>query len=136
MSTYSPFVAALHVFIGGGAGAVLRWQLGRAMTGWLGAPIVTAFPFATLAANAAGSLLMGALAGWLARHGSGEGEQLRLLLGVGLLGGFTTFSALSLEIVLMIERGQLLFAALYVMLSLGLGVTGLVLGLNLMRLPG
>ena len=59
MSTYSPFVAALHVFIGGGAGAVLRWQLGRAMTGWLGAPIVTAFPFATLAANAAGSLLMG-----------------------------------------------------------------------------
>ncbi len=53
MSTYSPFVAALHVFIGGGAGAVLRWQLGRAMTGWLGAPIVTAFPFATLAANAA-----------------------------------------------------------------------------------
>ena len=72
MSTYSPFVAALHVFIGGGAGAVLRWQLGRAMTGWLGAPIVTAFPFATLAANAAGSLLMGLLAGWLARHGSGE----------------------------------------------------------------
>ena len=44
MSTYSPFVAALHVFIGGGAGAVLRWQLGRAMTGWLGAPMVTAFP--------------------------------------------------------------------------------------------
>ena len=76
-----------------GFGAVLRWQLGRAMTGWLGAPVVTAFPFATLAANAAGSLAMGLLAGWLARHGSGEGEQLRLLLGVGLLGGFTTFSA-------------------------------------------
>ena len=136
MSTFSPFVAALHVFIGGGFGAVLRWQLGRAMTGWLGAPVVTAFPFATLAANAAGSLAMGLLAGWLARHGGGGGEQLRLLLGVGLLGGFTSFSAFSLEMVLLIDRGQYLFAQLYAVLSIALGITGLMVGLGVMRMAG
>ena len=133
MSSYSPFLAALHVFIGGGVGAVLRWQLGRAMTGWLGAPIVSAFPFATLAANAAGSLAMGLLAGFLARSGS-DSEQLRLLLGVGLLGGFTTFSAFSLEMVLLIERGQYLFALLYAILSIALGITGLMVGLGVARM--
>ena len=98
--------------------------------------LVTAFPFATLAANAAGSLLMGLLAGWLARPGSGEGEQLRLLLGVGLLGGFTTFSAFSLEMVLLLERGNYLFALLYAILSLALGITGLMVGLGIMRIAG
>ena len=136
MSTFPPFVAALHVFVGGGFGAVLRWQLGRAMTQWLGPQMITAFPFATLAANAAGSLLMGLLAGVLARYGSGESEQLRLLLGVGLLGGFTTFSAFSLEMVLLLERGQYLFALLYAVLSLALGITGLMTGLGLMRMAG
>ena len=136
MSSFSPFVAALHVFLGGGVGAVLRWQLGRAMTSWLGAPIISVFPFATLAANAAGSLFMGLLAGWLARHGSGGSEQLRLLLGVGLLGGFTTFSAFSLEMVLLIERGQYLFALLYAFLSIALGITGLMGGLGVMRMAG
>ncbi|MBL4719067.1 MAG: fluoride efflux transporter CrcB [Erythrobacter sp.] len=136
MSTFTPFVAALHVFVGGGFGAVLRWQLGRAMTGWLGVPIVTAFPFATLAVNAAGSLAMGLLAGWLARHGGGGGEQLRLLLGVGLLGGFTTFSAFSLEMVMLLERGNYLFALLYGILSIAMGITGLMVGLGVMRMAG
>ena len=136
MSTFTPFVAALHVFVGGGFGAVLRWQLGRAMTGWLGVPIVTAFPFATLAVNAASSLAMGLLAGWLARHGGGGGEQLRLLLGVGLLGGFTTFSAFSLEMVMLLERGNYLFALLYAILSLAMGITGLMVGLGVMRMAG
>ncbi len=136
MSSFSPFVAALHVFLGGGVGAVLRWQLGRAMTSWLGAPIISVFPFATLAANAAGSLFMGLLAGWLARHGSGGSEQQLLLLGVGLLGGFTTFSAFSLEMVLLIERGQYLFALLYAFLSIALGITGLMVGLGVMRMAG
>lgn len=136
MSTFTPFVAALHVFVGGGFGAVLRWQLGRALTGWLGVPIVTAFPFATLAVNAAGSLAMGLLAGWLARHGGGGGEQMRLLLGVGLLGGFTTFSAFSLEMVLLLERGNYLFALLYGILSLAMGITGLMVGLGVMRMAG
>ena len=125
--------ASLSVALGGGIGALLRYQMGRAMTAWLGPATIGAFPFATLAVNTLGSLLMGALAGWLARNGSG-GEQARLLIGVGLLGGFTTFSAFSLEMVLLIERGQFMLALLYVMLSVGLGITGLVLGLNAMRM--
>lgn len=136
MSTLTPFAATLHVAIGGAAGAVLRHQTGRAMTQWLGAPIVSTFPFATLAVNAIGSLLMGLLAGWLMRHGGENSEQLRLLLGVGLLGGFTTFSAFSLEMVLMIERGQYLFASLYAILSFAMGISGLMVGLAVMRLAG
>ncbi len=128
-ASLSPIMASINVAIGG--------AIGRGMTGWLGAPVVGSFPFATLAANAIGSLLMGVLAGWLARHG-GEGsvapDQLRLLLGVGLLGGFTTFSAFSLEMVLLIERGQYLFASIYVILSVALGISGLLVGLNLTRL--
>ena len=134
MSTLSPLVATLHVAIGGGVGAALRSQTGRAMTQWLGAPIVSAFPFATLAVNALGSLLMGILAGWLVRHGSESSEQMRLLLGVGVLGGFTTFSAFSLEMVLMIQRGQYLFASLYAVLSFALGISGLLMGLAIMRM--
>lgn len=134
MSTLSPLVATLHVALGGAAGAALRYQTGRAMTHWLGAPMVSAFPFATLAVNAVGSLLMGLLAGWLARHGGENSEQLRVLLGVGLLGGFTTFSAFSLEMVLMIQRGQYLFATLYAILSFALGISGLMVGLAVMRI--
>ncbi len=136
MSTFTRLGGERRVFDGGGYGAVLRWQLGRARTGWLGVPIVTAFPFATLAVNAAGSLAMGLLAGWLARHGGGGGEQLRLLLGVGLLGGFTTFSAFSLEMVLLLERGNYLFALLYGVLSIAMGITGLMVGLGVMRMAG
>jgi CrcB protein len=133
MAKFSPIVAALHVFLGGGVGALLRYQLGRAMTHWLGVQAVTTFPWATLAANALGSMLMGVLAGWLARHGSGEGEQLRLLLGVGMLGGFTTFSSFSLEMVLLMQRGQYTLAGLYAFLSLALGISGLIFGLTVMR---
>ena len=133
MSTLSPFAATVNVAIGGAFGAALRYQAGRAMTGWLGAPAMSVFPWATLAVNAAGSLLIGLLFGWLARSGEG-GDQLRLLLGVGLLGGFTTFSAFSLELVMLVERGQFTIAALYAFLSIALGVTGLFFGLTLTRL--
>ena len=138
MSTATPqLYASLSVALGGGIGALARYQLGRFMTGWLGPNIVTVFPFPTLAVNAIGSLLMGLLAGWLAQRGDGlgmQGDQLRLLLGVGLLGGFTTFSAFSLEMVLLIERGNYGLAGLYVLLSLGLCLSGLMIGLMLTRL--
>ncbi|WP_100259511.1 fluoride efflux transporter CrcB [Qipengyuania seohaensis] len=136
MSTVSTFAATLHVAIGGGIGAAMRYQTGRAMTQWLGAPIMGAFPFATLAVNAIGSLLMGLLAGWLVRSGADTSEQTRLLLGAGVLGGFTTFSAFSLEMVMLIERGQYLFATLYAVLSFALGITGLMVGLAVMRMAG
>ena len=134
MTTLSPLAATLHVGIGGAAGAILRYQAGRMMTGWIGPVAMGIFPWATLAVNAVGSVLMGILAGWLVRQGSAEGEQLRLLLGVGLLGGFTTFSAFSLELVMVIERGQDGFAALYAILSFALGVSGLMFGLAIMRI--
>lgn len=133
MAPPSPLAAAALVFAGGGAGAVLRHQLGRAMTGWLGPQAVTAFPWATLSVNVIGSLAMGLLAGWLARHGQG-GETTRLLVGVGLLGGFTTFSAYSLELMLLIERGQPGLAFVYGAVSVLAGLTGLYVGLIVMRL--
>jgi len=132
-TTLSPLAALVNVAVGGAFGAVLRYQLGRSMTGWIGPAAMGVFPWATLAVNALGSLLMGVLAGWLTFRAGESGEQMRLLLGVGLLGGFTTFSAFSLEMVLLIERGQLLFAALYAFLSVALGITGLFAGLIVMR---
>ena len=76
---------------------------------------------------------MGLLAGWLARNGQ-AGEQWRLLVGVGLLGGFTTFSAFSLELMLLIERGQPWLAASYALVSVLAGLTALYIGLIAMRL--
>ena len=136
MSALAPLSATLHVALGGAIGAVLRHQLGRAMTHLLGPQAVTAFPWATLTANIIGSLAMGLLAGWLARHGSESGEQMRLLLGVGLLGGFTTFSAFSLELMLLIERGQAALGLGYAMISVLAALIGLYIGLIIMRIAG
>ena len=124
--------ASLYVALGGGVGAWLRYLTGLAWTRAIGPVAASAFPWATLSVNVLGSLAMGLLAGWLARHGQG-GEQWRLLLGVGVLGGLTTFSAFSLELVTLAERGNLGGAALHAVLSLAGGVAGLVGGLALAR---
>ena len=135
MSAPSPLMASLHVALGGAIGSVLRYQLGRAMTHWLGPQAVTAFPWATLAVNLIGSLAMGLLAGWLARHGEG-GEPLRLFIGVGVLGGFTTFSAFSLELMVLAERGQAGQAFVYAAVSVLAGLSALYVGLIAMRVAG
>ena len=132
MTALSPFAATLNVALGGAVGAVLRYQTGRWLTMLAGPQAVAAFPWATLAVNVFGSLAMGLLAGWLARFGSG-GEQWRLLIGVGLLGGFTTFSAFSLEMMLLIERGQAGTAITYALISVLAGLAALYLGLVAMR---
>ena len=137
MTTLSPLAATINVALGGAAGAVLRYQLGRGLTRVLGPQTMTNFPWATLTANVLGSLAMGVLAGYLARngaHGSGNGDQWRLLLGVGLLGGFTTFSSFSLEMMLLIERGQPAMALSYALISILAGLVGLYIGLILMRI--
>ncbi|MFC3440334.1 fluoride efflux transporter CrcB [Sphingobium rhizovicinum] len=121
----------MFLVMGGGAiGAALRYQLGR-----LVAPITpgTTWPWGTFAANLIGGFAMGLLAGWLARGSAASGEPIRLLLGVGVLGGFTTFSAFSLETMLMIERGQIALALAYALASVIGAVGALALGLNLMR---
>ncbi|WP_126172089.1 fluoride efflux transporter CrcB [Altericroceibacterium xinjiangense] len=135
MESTTPFLASLHVAVGGGLGALMRYQLGRMLSGWLGPGTVAAFPWATLTANVLGSLGMGLLAGFLARYGSGN-EQARLFLGIGLLGGFTTFSSFSLEMMLLIERGQGPLAFLYAAISLLVGLTALYIGLIVMRIAG
>lgn len=123
MTSGSFLQQSILVAIGGGGGAWLRFVAGRLLP-------QAAFPWATLSVNVLGSFAMGLLAGWLARHG---GEQWRLLLGVGVLGGFTTFSAFSLELVELAQRGTLGSAALYAAMSLAGGVLGLIAGLALAR---
>jgi len=135
MNPPSQLLATSYVAVGGGIGAALRYQTGRAMTHWLGVSVVTTFPWATLAINVIGSMLMGVLAGYLARHGHG-GEHWRLFVGVGVLGGFTTFSAFSLELMLLVERGQAPQAAVYAIVSVLAGLSGLYIGLIVMRLAG
>lgn len=126
---------SLLVAVGGAAGAWLRYLTTRGLAAAFG-PAATAFPWATLTANVAGSAAMGLLVGWLARHGggmSGAGEPLRLLLGVGVLGGYTTFSSFALEFAVFVERDQIGLAAAYVAVSLLAGFAALFAGLWLTR---
>ncbi|MGP1283346.1 MAG: fluoride efflux transporter CrcB [Parasphingopyxis sp.] len=116
------------VMAGGAIGAGLRFLLGRFALHQFG----PGFPWGTLGANILGGLAMGVLAGLLARFGGG-GEGWRLFIGVGILGGFTTFSAFSLETANMIERGALGVAAGYAAVSVIGSVAALFAGLWLMR---
>jgi CrcB protein len=120
--------AILLVMLGGALGAAARHLTGRAMLVSLGPN----YPWGTLAVNLVGGFLMGALAGSLARLGQG-GEQWRLLLGVGVLGGFTTFSAFSLDLMNMIERGDWGAGLGYALISVIGSVLALAAGLGLVR---
>jgi len=118
----------LLVAVGGGLGTALRFGVGR----WAIALMGPGFPFGTFAVNLIGGFLMGLLAGWLARFGEG-GEELRLLLGVGVLGGFTTFSAFSLEVYNMITRAEVALAAAYATSSVAGSVLAVLAGVWVMR---
>jgi len=121
---------ALLVFLGAGLGGVLRHGVNLAALRWLG----PAFPWGTLGVNVAGSFLMGVLAGWLAVKAPGQAAHpLRLFLGVGVLGGFTTFSAFSLDAVILWQRGETGLAIAYIGGSVILSIAGLMLGLALVR---
>lgn len=124
--------AYLLVFIGGGLGAISRFYA----TSLIGRTHGPGFPWGTLFVNVAGSLLMGLVIAWLARRtgsSSGGDANLRLLLATGFLGGFTTFSAFSLDVVTLYERGAITAAALYVLASVAVSILALFAGLVLAR---
>jgi CrcB protein len=118
----------LVVFLGGGIGAALRHGVNVVFARWFG----SGFPFHTLFENVTGSFTMGLLAGYFAFRGQAS-QELRLFLTTGLLGGYTTFSAFSLDTVLLWERGQAAIAGGYVLASVAASIGGLVLGLGLVR---
>ena len=119
----------IYVALGGAAGAMARYLVGVGALRSLGPH----WPWGTFAVNVLGGLLMGALAGYLAHRGGADQERWRLLLGVGVLGGFTTFSAFSLETALMIERRDYALATGYVAASVVVCVVALFAGLMIMR---
>lgn len=121
----------IYVAIGGALGSVLRYLTMVLAGRWWG----TAFPYGTLAVNLLGSLAMGLLIGLIARH-LPDSKTLHPLVAVGFLGGYTTFSTFSLDIVSGIERGEMVPMLIYILLSVLLGVVALFSGLWLVRTWG
>jgi fluoride exporter len=118
----------LLVFVGGGIGSALRHgvNVGAARLFGMG------FPYGTLIVNIAGSLAMGLIIGYLALKGEAS-QSWRLFLTTGILGGFTTFSAFSLDVALLYERGQLVLAAAYVLGSVTISIAALFVGVSIVR---
>jgi len=116
------------VMLGGALGAGARHLVGRLTMALFGA----GFPWGTLTVNLVGGLAMGLLAGSVMRLGA-NGEAWRLFLGVGVLGGFTTFSSFSLDVVTLAERGATGLALGYALASVAGAIAALVAGLALAR---
>lgn len=118
----------LLVFIGGGVGSSIRHTINVVTPRLLG----TGFPYHTFLINISGSVMMGLIAGYLAFLGEAS-QPWRLFLMTGILGGYTTFSAFSLDAALLYERGDIGLAVLYVLGSVVLSILGLFAGLALVR---
>lgn len=118
----------LLVALGGALGAGSRHLVNQAALRVFG----PGFPVGTLTVNILGSLAMGLLIGWLAAR-AGTGAGLRLFLATGVLGGFTTFSAFSLDVVFLWERGQQMAALGYAAVSVAVSIAALLAGLWAMR---
>lgn len=118
----------LLIALGGALGSALRHLTNQAALRLFGAQ----FPFGTFTVNLLGSLLMGLLVELVARRFDASTE-LRLFIATGVLGGYTTFSAFSLDTIALFERGEIGLAALYVVATVALGLIGLAGGLYLGR---
>jgi len=125
-STISNASIYLFVALGGACGASLRFYFSQLILNWLG----KGFPFATLAVNISGSLIMGALYG-LIENGVIEVSVYRTLIGIGFLGAFTTFSTFSLDTFLLIQQGESIKAMLNILLNVSLCVFAAGIGLTL-----
>lgn len=120
----------LIVFVGGGLGAAIRHLVNQAVTRLTGGE----FPFGIMAINISGSILMGLAAGFFAFKATESWSQdARLFVTTGILGGYTTFSAFSLDAMLLYERGEILTALIYVVGSVALSLLGLAFGLYAVR---
>lgn len=119
----------LLVFIGGGLGSVLRFATYHAARLWL----PPGFPWGTLAVNVIGGLAAGGLAGWILARSVGGSDSTSLFLMTGLLGGFTTFSAFSLDAVQLWQRGETGAAIAYVAVSVLLAIGGVIAGMSAAR---
>ena len=118
----------LLVAIGGALGSVARYLTGLVATRWFG----PGYPWGTLTVNVVGGLAIGIFAELIARRFDGSAE-LRLLIITGILGGFTTFSAFSLEVTAMAERGDYALCLTYVLASVLISVGAVFAGLALVR---
>ncbi len=116
------------VFVGGGLGAALRHGVNVGAARLFG----MSFPFGTLTVNVVGCLIMGLLAGYFAFKGD-VSQHWRLFLTTGILGGFTTFSAFSLDVAALYERGEVALAAIYILASVFISLLAVFAGLALMR---
>jgi CrcB protein len=122
-------IKLLMVFFGVGVGSLARYLVGVGAMRTFG----PAWPYGTFTVNLVGGLCMGLLVGVLAHRGGADQDRWRVLLGVGVLGGFTTFSSFSLETALMIERRAYGQAASYATASVLLSVAALFAGMLLAR---
>ena len=120
--------AYLLVGIGGALGAMARYWAGTVI-----GSLANGFPTSTFLINILGSIAMGLLVGFLARTTPQYQNEIRLFVAVGVFGGFTTFSSFSLDAITLIERGDYMLAAFYIVGSVLLSVVGLMLGLWTMR---
>jgi len=118
----------MYVAVGGATGSIFRYLV----TAWIGRVAGRDFPYGTLAVNLLGSFLLGIMIGVIVTL-LPRGRELHLLVAVGFLGGFTTFSAFSLDLYLLLERGQFLYAAAYATASVGLSVMLFFLGMWIFR---
>ena len=120
----------LLVFLGGGLGSAARYGVNLATVAWFGPH----FPWGTLTVNVVGSAIMGAFAGWILTREPGTGsDALRLFFMTGVLGGFTTFSAFSLDVVVLWQRGAAATAVGYVLASVALSLLALIAGMAAMK---
>lgn len=119
----------LLIAAGGALGAVSRHLTGQ----WLLRAIGPGWPYGTFVVNVLGGLVMGGFIGWMAQAGRMDANELRAFFAVGLLGGFTTFSAFSLDVVVMIERRAYGDAIGYVAASVILSILALFVGLLIAR---
>ena len=118
--------AIIWVALGGALGAVGRYLVGLSLK------TASGFPWATISVNILGSLLMGLVIGWLSRQNGGS-DALRLFVAVGILGGFTTFSAFSMDLFTLLERRDIAATMLYLGGSLLGGLVAFIIGFMALR---